>query len=373
MQREEKLFIKHLRDRFIILLIGVALMIVLEVIVRLFFPQDFQVNERNNVPLGMVDSVIGHVYRPNAAAFVSGPEYAASYEINAEGMRDEEVHPAAKGDSTVRILLLGDSFAFGVGVDYDSTWSVIFERRCLENGIKVEVIKAGVSGYDTRSELLYLYRLFPKYHPDIVLIAFLSNDLVTNLLLAANESLEGNQSMRQDSMTVRGQSDKFSHFQIVTLAKRMLLSSDFIYTKMYFTTNRSIYYASPMNETLQRQVEVTKKLLLRFQEYCDSNGAKLVILSIPQEIQVIMKARRYAVNGISIDFVDEEFLRFSREHGFLWLPALGTLAQQYQSGFDDLYFRLDGHLNKRGTRMVGEFLYQSLEDSLKGFSHYYFH
>jgi lysophospholipase L1-like esterase len=321
----------------------------------------------------MVDSVIGHVYLPGAAAFVSGPEYAASYEINAEGMRDREVHPAAKGDSSVRILLLGDSFAFGVGVDYDSTWSVIFERRCLENGIKVEVIKTGVSGYDTRLELLYLYRLFPKYHPDIVLVAFLPNDLVTNLPLAANDSLEREQSMREDSVTVRGQSDKFSHFQIVTLAKRMLLSSDFIYTKMFFTTNRSVYYASPMNETLRRQVKITKDLLLRFQEYCSANGAKLVVLSIPQEIQVIMKARRYAINRISIDFVDEEFLAFAPEYGFLWLPAFDTLVRQYQSGFDDLYFRLDGHLNKRGTRVVGNFLYQSLADSMKGFSNYHFH
>jgi lysophospholipase L1-like esterase len=368
MKSNGKTFLRYLRDGLIIVSIGILLMIVSEIVVRFFYPQDLDVHEKDNLPLAMVDSVLGHVYRPNTAATVKWPEYAASYAINTDGMRDEAIHPSVKNDSTIRILLLGDSFAFGVGVDYDDTWGAIAERKWRENGINVEFIKAGVSGYDTRLELLYLRRLVPKYHPDIVLIAFLQNDLITNLPLAASDSLEGEHSMREDSLTVRGQGDKLSHFQLVTLAKRMLLANDFIYTRMYFTTNRSVYYSYPANETLNRQVEITKELLLRIKEYCDQNGAGLFILSIPQEIQVIMKARNYSVSGINIGFVDEVFFQFARDHKFVWIPAFDALAKKYRSDFDDIYFRLDGHINKRGTQVLGDFLYQSMAESLKAFS-----
>ncbi len=74
----------------------------------------------------------------------------------------------------LRILLMGDSFAFGFYVDDDATFASLLSRR--DPSSRVNVLNAGVPGYSSAQGFLYLRELLPRYRPHIVLLAFGTND-----------------------------------------------------------------------------------------------------------------------------------------------------------------------------------------------------
>jgi lysophospholipase L1-like esterase len=72
-------------------------------------------------------------------------------------------------------LVLGDSFAWGYGVEETQRFSEL-----LETSMDIEVINAGVSGYSTDQELLWLRDEGIKYDMDLVILVFTGNDIGDN-------------------------------------------------------------------------------------------------------------------------------------------------------------------------------------------------
>jgi hypothetical protein len=104
--------------------------------------------------------------------------------INSEGLRDVE-HAKQKPPNTVRIAVIGDSYAEALQVPLEQTfWAVMAEKigQCPSYaGRRVEVINFGVSGYGTAQELITLRQKVWDYAPDIVLLAVCTgNDITDN-------------------------------------------------------------------------------------------------------------------------------------------------------------------------------------------------
>ncbi len=79
----------------------------------------------------------------------------------------------------MRILALGDSYTWGDRIaSTDSVWPARLERLLDAQypGIRFEVINTAQKGYTTRNEAELLRRLGWQFHPDLVLMQFLSND-----------------------------------------------------------------------------------------------------------------------------------------------------------------------------------------------------
>jgi hypothetical protein len=101
--------------------------------------------------------------------------------INGDGQRDRE-HAKTKPPDTVRIAVLGDSFAEAMHVPMEQTFWSLLERKLEEchafPGKHVEVLNFGVSGYGTAQELMTLRQKVWDYSPDIVVLAFTTyNDI----------------------------------------------------------------------------------------------------------------------------------------------------------------------------------------------------
>jgi len=122
-----------------------------------------------------VDKYTGFALRPFAEGW-QRDEGEAYVKINSQGLRDRE-HSIGKPENTIRIAILGDSYAEAKQVDINKTfWSVLEkELKSCEN-IKedIEVINFGVSGFSTAQELQMLKGHVWKYDPDIVILAFMS-------------------------------------------------------------------------------------------------------------------------------------------------------------------------------------------------------
>ncbi len=96
---------------------------------------------------------------------------------NRFGFRDEEF-AIPKPPGVYRILALGDSFTFGVGLSEDARYTellkLFLEVRCPKESI--EVLNAGVSGWSTTKERDWLKDHIDAVQPDCVVIGFCVND-----------------------------------------------------------------------------------------------------------------------------------------------------------------------------------------------------
>ena len=107
------------------------------------------------------------------------PEYTVELRTNSKGMRADVEFSLKKPEGTLRIVVLGDSFGMGYGVDLDETSLSILESM-LESELQcdVEILNFSVSGFGPSEELIVLEAEAMQYQPDLVIQYYTSTDLV---------------------------------------------------------------------------------------------------------------------------------------------------------------------------------------------------
>ena len=105
-------------------------------------------------------------------------EHSVTYRFNGKGCRGPD-YVMPPPPNRKRILVLGDSYALGVGVHEEHTFSA--QLQALLNADRpdaqaYDVINCGVSGYATRQERQHYEILAPVYRPDVVVLAMVVND-----------------------------------------------------------------------------------------------------------------------------------------------------------------------------------------------------
>ena len=102
----------------------------------------------------------------------------ARIRTNSEGVRAAGAYRRPKPPGVFRILLLGDSQAFGWGLDEADTLGAQLAARLRCTGaVDVEVVNAGVPGYNAVQESAWLRARGLTYEPDCVVVLYIGNDL----------------------------------------------------------------------------------------------------------------------------------------------------------------------------------------------------
>lgn len=103
-------------------------------------------------------------------------EFRARYYTNSAGFRvprSDIEYPIAKLENTYRILLLGPSFAYGWGVDYEKSFAALLpkflEARSFAPGRRIELINAGVPAMYAGPQLNWYKNEGARYRPDLVI------------------------------------------------------------------------------------------------------------------------------------------------------------------------------------------------------------
>lgn len=100
--------------------------------------------------------------------------------INSRGLRDRE-YDLERRPGVPRMLVLGDSFAWGYGVSDEENFTEVLERELAAVGKPWEVINTGVSGWGTDQQYLFFRSEGVRYQPDLVVLAFYAhNDPLEN-------------------------------------------------------------------------------------------------------------------------------------------------------------------------------------------------
>ena len=121
------------------------------------------------------DPFVAFALREGVSAVHATGNFEVAVEIDERGFRGPPSPPSGP-PARYRILVLGDSFAFGWGVEYDDSFGAHLARALHSASGKVEVLNAGVPGWSADDQLIFLERRGPELAPDLVLLAESEND-----------------------------------------------------------------------------------------------------------------------------------------------------------------------------------------------------
>lgn len=96
-----------------------------------------------------------------------------SYNINSYGFRGNELKDVVQDE--IRILVLGDSVVFGVGLDQGVDWPTQLEKYLRQQGVPATVINGGQSGMTNKYMLDALKYFYPLLKFDLVVVQSTGN------------------------------------------------------------------------------------------------------------------------------------------------------------------------------------------------------
>ena len=188
--------------------------------------------------------------------------------INSDGFRGEELPTAPEGSK--KILMIGDSCAFGWGVGHEETIAVYLAEHLASKGQVVEVINAGVPGYSSIQCLNHLKEIFKTHQPDIVTLQIGWNDAWSTPSLTDSEIIENGPTLISFNFLVRK-----------LWAVRL---STYILSKRYYEK----FQKDPSSTDARHRVPVAdyRENLAEIIQLCRDNGAAPILVNLPQRLPV---------------------------------------------------------------------------------------
>lgn len=154
-------------------------LIAVELTLRWLGPGPVQVNP-DQQSFWVHDPMLGWRSRASHHGVLDNGFFRVEVTVNSRGLRGPE-RGFEKPSGKRRVVVAGDSFAWGFGVSCPET---LAER--LEQVVPgIEVINGGVSGYSTDQAFLWLREEGVRYGPDLVVYLLSGNDDVMNHMQVA--------------------------------------------------------------------------------------------------------------------------------------------------------------------------------------------
>jgi len=324
------------------------------------------------------DELLDYKLVPGASGELIKPEFTTRFTINALGMNDYEY--AEKTEYDYRILALGDSFVWGAyGTELDEHFLKILETKLNENrGNKknFQVMKAGVPGYGTDQELLYLKSEGIKLKPDMILLHFYTNDFDDNLASGERGANEKGQLIvkreKRQNHLVLFRNFLFNHLHSYRLIERAavnivgpklgsLVGGDTIYN----ADELSNVYETIYSEAALVKVGRTFELIEEINQFATENDIPLAVVLIPAKLQVyadlqedIMKQSKDKSPELDFEKPNKMFAIWAEKKNIMIIDLLPEFKAHNQD--EDLYWTLNPHWNKEGNQKAAKLLYQDL-------------
>ncbi|MBI3447681.1 MAG: SGNH/GDSL hydrolase family protein [Acidobacteria bacterium] len=329
------------------------------------------------------DPLLGFSPIPNSSRIVvKGGAFLIKDEINSRGLRDVE-HSLEKQPGAKRILVLGDSFMYGEGVRVQETMA-----RRLEGLLDgVEVINAGVRGYDLGQEYLSYKHRNRSYGPDLVLLAFFINDLAPDSFLDAVDGADGvplryvtkpDYLARHTDRTAgasRGSLTAWlrSHSMLYVLLRdrwdEMVSRREERRAKPSIREQEPVPYvvafrATPADGSIPEPWRRAYRILDALKGEVVADGAKLAIVMVPAPWQISEENWNQWVAWLGVEPTTLS-RRHPQEMVQAWCSQTGTACHDLIPAFENgerarLYFRHEYHWSPEGhalaARAVADFL-----------------
>ena len=316
---------------------------------------------------------------------------------NSRGFRDRE-HAVKKPPGTLRIAVLGDSFAEALQVPLAETfWSVV-ERELAtcpqRQGRTVEVLNFGVSGYGTTQQLQVLRHEGWQYEPDIVLLAFLPANDVQENSRELGASLGRPFYTLENGRLVLDETFRQAPMKPVTRTRRWLVGHSRVLGVAYRALAKlrsprptappesgeagltNFAFAPPRDPAWQRAWAVTEGVIGLMHDEVRSRRAEFLVVELNTGIQVhpdpeVIAAFARRIGANDVDEPGRRLSRLARERGlsfFSLTEPMRALAQRDKIFFHGFPATSPGvgHWNERGHGVAGKLIAAELCGHLAG-------
>jgi len=275
------------------------------------------------------DEELGWTVKPGGKArVVREGWYDVSYNIGPEGFRRTIPDP----EIGQRVYVLGDSFAFGWGVNDDETFS---SRLAERQNDRVKVFNLGVDGYG----ITQIYARFSKIQAnlessDIVIFTLIGDDIHRTWpdFMFVSRQLFGRRPLQ--------------HFPVFEDGAIRIEQTNSIANKLKALFVHAPWLGSACGPLLLRSsekaIEDATHMIAKVRDLVEARGARLMLIQLPTGAELQR-------NQIPLDLSD-----------------LGALQIRNRFPTDpktlELYFisRDDGHYSSKGHRLVGDILQEEL-------------
>lgn len=266
-------------------------------------------------------------------------------------------YTSEKNRGTFRILVLGDSNAYGQGVRVEETFAKVLEdilnNKVERNGNKFEVINLGWPGLNTADEYIELIKNGLRYEPDMVLVSYCINDIGPpgNLRTDPRASHYIRRSLNKGAfrLPIPESIDSF-----------LTLKSDFY----LFLLNR---YNSLLHKIGMRQgVDHDKSLLMSYSEgtrdwmFTQQALDKIYTLCKQQNIMptLVILPYFYELERYQFGIIHEKVTSTAKTTGFHVLDLLPVFIGKKSTDF--IASRADTHPNAKAHKIMAEDIYKFL-------------
>ncbi|MGB3508764.1 MAG: hypothetical protein WBA93_05885 [Microcoleaceae cyanobacterium] len=221
------------------------------------------------------------------------------FKLNSQGFKDVEFDEK-KAEGTYRIIGIGDSFTYG-GIPYKYNFLTLLEERLNQNlERKIELINMGIVGIGPKDYLSLLVNEGLAIKPDMVLLSFyLGNDFSDNYKSQENrKNLSWRDSYVVSFFDFLSQvNSKFEgnlyHHNIEYREDLPSVADD---VHLQLAQERSyIFLKNTKTSGFQQHFNDAVGDLLKIKQICDRQNITLVVVLIPDEIQIIRELREKVV------------------------------------------------------------------------------
>jgi lysophospholipase L1-like esterase len=289
-------------------------------------------------------------------------EYDKTFEHTAQRLRGSRLVRAERDEHTrARVLLLGDSFTYGLGCNNDET----FASRLSARWPDVEIINAGSNGYGQLEELAVLDLLGGATKPDLAVIMFFWNDLENSGRKNAPRYELASDGHIRRIKPARPPGDPLQLWPEERRALHWPWRTTFVYEVCKQATDAVRYRwlgIRPRRIRDEAQKEAawkrTEPLFALLKRRADEIGVRLVCVCVPDHNQVNPKAVIRNIGPVNFE-VQQRLQKVCEQNGILYfdpLPYFRSTFAKRNAADPPLYYYVNRHLTPAGNVVMADFL-----------------
>lgn len=284
-----------------------------------------------------------------------------------------------KKPGTKRILVLGDSFTLGLGVEDNETYPYKMQQILREKGYgNAEVINAGYAdGYSPDSYYVYLKNRGMQLRPDIIILSFFTYDDIADLTETVWEKTDisglpekivsccrlwGNGYLINKNLPVKYRipilrNSQLFQFSFDTFNSRFKIFADTSIDPPKRDRKKGCEMNPDCFKNYYAEDGKVRQLLKSIKKLADENHSKLLTVLIPIQYQVYPETANGFWNAVPLDTSQPDFMQKHMSEFFIsqkmdYLDLLPVLSENKSRGY--LFTPTDVHLNDLGNTVAAE-------------------